>query len=113
MACSNLDCSWGIRTNVCVRLDCRTSPSSRLYHGRRPLFPYLKGLGADRGRDCSAVLGLTGSRPLSMIHPTSESHVRRIPRWFGENRTTAFGVLQPADIDPLSVVVFIVNPLPL
>ena len=52
MTCSNLDCYWGVRTIVCVRLDCRTPPPHRLYHGRRPLFPYLKGPGAARGRDC-------------------------------------------------------------
>ena len=49
MACSNLDCDWGMRTNVWVRLDCRTPPPSRLCHGRRPLVPHLKGPGASPG----------------------------------------------------------------
>ena len=51
MACSNLDSYWGMRTNVCVRRDCRTPPPPRLYHGRRPLFHNLKGPGTGRGRD--------------------------------------------------------------
>ena len=72
MACSNLDCYWGMHTNVCVRLDCRTPPPPRPYHSRRPLFPYLKGPGAARGRDCYVELNITagtivarrGSHPL-------------------------------------------------
>ena len=72
MACSNLDCLWGMRTNVCVRLDCRTPPPPRLYHGRRPLFPHLKGPGAGRGRDCC---GVTHQLALTLPHQQSTAGI--------------------------------------